>query len=115
MNIANLFFTVHGLCYSCKNTCSEQKFLLATDELYEGGSADGKENRRGDHAESAPETHTRRQASQHGCLPSLLYDGNKGKSVRGGKKYFVFALTRAAKAEQKFLVPARQAQRTNQD
>jgi hypothetical protein len=25
-----------------------------------------------------PETHTKRQATQHGCLPSLLGDGDKG-------------------------------------
>ncbi len=39
-----------------------------------------------------PETHTKRQAAQHGCLSSLLGDGDKGiEIVYGGaeKKYFV--------------------------
>jgi hypothetical protein len=36
-----------------------------------------------------PET-TKRQATQHGCLPSLLGDGDKGiEIVNGEKKYFV--------------------------
>jgi hypothetical protein len=28
-----------------------------------------------------PETHTNRQATQHGCLPSLLGDGDKGIEI----------------------------------
>jgi hypothetical protein len=66
---------------------------------------------------STPETHTRRQATQHGCMPSLLGDGDKVMEKVYGeeKKYFVFALIRAAGAEKKFRVPARQAQRTNQE
>ncbi len=36
-----------------------------------------------------PETHTKRQVTQHGCLPSLLDDGGQGhwNSARWGKKY----------------------------
>jgi hypothetical protein len=29
-------------------------------------------------SESGPETQTKRQATQHGCLPSLLAHGDKG-------------------------------------
>jgi hypothetical protein len=38
-----------------------------------------------------PETHIKRQATQHDCLPSLLGDGDKGiEKVYGeDKKYFV--------------------------
>jgi hypothetical protein len=48
-----------------------------------------------------PETHTKRQAAQHGCLPSLLGDGDKGIEIVYGekKKIFCTGLTRAAKAE----------------
>jgi hypothetical protein len=28
-----------------------------------------------------PETHKKRQATQHGCLPSLLCDGDKGIEI----------------------------------
>ncbi len=65
---------------------------------------------------SHPETNTKRQATQHGCRPSLVGDGGKGiEIVYGeGKKIFCTGLTRASKTEQKSLVPARQAQRTNQ-
>jgi hypothetical protein len=40
---------------------------------------------------TAPETPTKRQATQHGCLPSFLCDGDKGiETVYGEeKKYFV--------------------------
>jgi hypothetical protein len=31
--------------------------------------------------ELLPETHTKRQATQHGCLPSLLGDGYKGIEI----------------------------------
>ncbi len=37
---------------------------------------------------ACPETHTKRQATQHGFLPSLLGDGDCN-SVRWGKKHFV--------------------------
>jgi hypothetical protein len=40
--------------------------------------------------ESTSETQTKRQATQHGCLPSLLGDGDKGiEKYRVRKKYFV--------------------------
>jgi hypothetical protein len=46
-----------------------------------------------------PETYTNRQASHHGCLPSLLSDGEKGiEIVYGEEKIFCTGLTRAAKA-----------------
>ncbi len=66
---------------------------------------------------SKPETHTKRQATQHGCLPSLLGDGGKGIAIEYGEKgkKNCTGPTRAAKAEQKSLVPARQAQRINQE
>ncbi len=56
-----------------------------------------------------PETHTKRQATQHGYLylPSLLGDGDKGiEIVYGEEKIFCARPNRAAKAEQKSLVPA---------
>ncbi len=60
--------------------------------------------------------HTKRQATQHGCLPSLLFDEDKENDKVYGEKKNIFFIgpTRAAKAEQKSLVPARQAQQTNQ-
>jgi hypothetical protein len=37
-----------------------------------------------------PETHTKRQATQHGCLPSLQGGGDKGiEKVYGEEKIFV--------------------------
>ncbi len=58
---------------------------------------------------SCPETHTKRQATQRGCLPSFLGDDNKGTEiVYGEKNIFCTGPTRAAKAEQKSLVPALQ-------
>jgi hypothetical protein len=33
-----------------------------------------------------PETHTKRQASQHGCLPSMLSDGEKGIEIVYGEE-----------------------------
>jgi hypothetical protein len=63
-----------------------------------------------------PEIHTKRQATQHDWPPSLLGDRNKGiETSYGEEKIFWTGLTRAAKAEQKSLVPAwQQAQLTNQ-
>ncbi len=68
--------------------------------------------------EVGPETHCKRQATQHVCLLSLLgaggqRNGNSMYTVR--KKIFFTGPNRAAKAEQKSLVPARQDQRTNQE
>jgi hypothetical protein len=60
-------------------------------------------------------TYTKRQAIQHGCLPSWLGDGDKEiEMVYGEEKIFCTGPARAVKAEQKSLVPARQAQRSNQ-
>ncbi len=63
-------------------------------------------------AEVSQETHTKRQATQHGCLPSLLGDGDKVIEILCGeeKKIFCTGLTRVAEEKQKSLVPARQAQ-----
>jgi hypothetical protein len=37
-----------------------------------------------------PETHIKRQVTQHGCLPSLLGDGDKGnEKVYSEEQYFV--------------------------
>jgi hypothetical protein len=33
-----------------------------------------------------PETHAKRQATQHGCLPSLLGDGDKENEIVYGEK-----------------------------
>ncbi len=63
------------------------------------------------------ETHTQRQAIQHGCLPSLLGDGDKGiEIVYGGEKIFGTGLTTVEQPRQDKspLVPERRAQRTNQ-
>ncbi len=57
---------------------------------------------------------TKRQATQHDSLPSLLGDGDKGLEIVYGEIFFGTGPARAAKAEQKSLVPARQAQKTNQ-
>jgi hypothetical protein len=50
-----------------------------------------------------PETHTKRQATQHGCLSSLLCDGEKrNEIVSSEEKYKLYwADYRAAKVEQK--------------
>jgi hypothetical protein len=54
-----------------------------------------------------PETHTKRQATQHGCLPGLLGEGDKGfEIVYGEEKMLCTGPIRAAKVKQKFLVPA---------
>jgi hypothetical protein len=47
------------------------------------------------------DTHTKRQATQHGCLPSWLGDGDKGiEKVYGEEKNILYlGLTRAAKVE----------------
>jgi hypothetical protein len=55
-----------------------------------------------------------RRSGTAACL-SLLGDGNKGiEIVYGEEKILCTGTTRVAKTEQKSLVPARQAQRTNQ-
>jgi hypothetical protein len=48
-------------------------------------------------------THTKRQATQRSCLPSLLGDGDKGIEIVYGeeKKIFCTGPPRAAKTEQK--------------
>jgi hypothetical protein len=52
-------------------------------------------------------SHTKRHATQHGCLTSSLGDGDKRiEIVHGEKKIFYTGPTTAAKAEQKYLVPA---------
>jgi hypothetical protein len=49
-----------------------------------------------------PEIQTKRQDTQHDCLPSLLDVGDKGfEIVYGEEKIFCTGSTRAAKAEQK--------------
>ncbi len=51
-----------------------------------------------------PETHTKRQATQHGCLSSLLGDGDKWTViVYGEKKKICTEPTGAAKAEKNLL------------
>ncbi len=61
------------------------------------------------------ETHAKRQATRHDCLPSLLGDRDNGiEIVYVMKKIFCTGPTREAKAGQKSLIPARQTQRTRQ-
>jgi hypothetical protein len=63
----------------------------------------------------SPEAHTKRQATQHGCLPGLLGDGDKRTKIAYGEEKNYFVLGRLeSKAEQKSCEPARQAQKTNQ-
>ncbi len=51
-----------------------------------------------------PETYTKRQATQHGCLSSLLSDRDKGiEIVNGGEKICCIWPTRAIKAKQNLL------------
>jgi hypothetical protein len=38
----------------------------------------------------ARDTHTKRQATQHGCLPSLLGDGDKGIEIVYGEEEKIF-------------------------
>jgi len=56
--------------------------------------------------------HTKRPATLHDCLASLLGDGNKWIEIlcTVWKKILCTRLIRAANAGQKSLVPARQAQ-----
>ncbi len=64
------------------------------------------------------DAHTKRQATQHGCLPSLLGDVMGTKELKYctystvRKKIIGAGPTRTAKAEQTSLLPARQTQRT---
>jgi hypothetical protein len=63
----------------------------------------------------SPETHIKRQVTWHDCLPSSLGVGDKwSEIVSGEEKIFCTRPTRATKAGQKYLLPARRAQRTNQ-
>jgi hypothetical protein len=39
--------------------------------------------------ELLPETHTKRQATQHGWLPSLLDDGDKGTEILYGEEKII--------------------------
>jgi hypothetical protein len=55
--------------------------------------------------------HTKRQATQHGSLPSLLDDGDKGIELVYGEKKEITGPTTAAKAVHKSLVPERPTQR----
>ncbi len=60
-------------------------------------------------------THIQRKAALHDCLPGLLGVGDTFiEIVCREEKNNLSRLTRAAKAEQKSLVPARQAKWTNQ-
>ncbi len=34
----------------------------------------------------SPQAHTKRQATQHGCLPSLLGDRDKGIEIESGEE-----------------------------
>jgi hypothetical protein len=62
------------------------------------------------------ETHTKRQATQHDCLPSLMNDGDKRIEIVDGegKHILYWADYSSHEAGQKPLVSARQAQRTCQ-
>jgi hypothetical protein len=65
-------------------------------------------------------TDTKGQATQHGCLPSFLGDGDKEIELVYGdekniKNYFVLGRLEKPRQNKKYLVPARQAQRTNQE
>ncbi len=60
------------------------------------------------------ETHTKRQATQHDFMPSLLGDDGTKGIVYGEEKIFCTVPTRAAKQEQKSLVPLYQAEQTKQ-
>jgi hypothetical protein len=68
-----------------------------------------------DHNRFLSWTHIKRQATRHDCLPGLLDDGDPWNEIMYYEKtIFCTGPTRAAKAGQKSLVPARRAQRTNQ-
>ncbi len=64
--------------------------------------------------QSCLETHSKRQATQHNCLLSLLCDGDKGIELVYDEENFFFLLDRLEQPRQneKLLVPARQDQRT---
>ncbi len=67
-----------------------------------------------------PETQTKRQVTQNGCLHSLLGYKKRDKGIEkvyGEENNTVFCtgLTRLAQAEHKYLVPVREAQRTNRE
>jgi hypothetical protein len=62
-----------------------------------------------------PETHIKRQATLHGCLLSLLGGGDKGiETVYGNEKNILYWDDWSSQGRTKSLVPARQAQQTNQ-
>jgi hypothetical protein len=63
-----------------------------------------------------PETHIKRQVTQHDCPSILLGDGGtkEVEKCTMRKQIFCTGPTRAAKAGQKSLVPAPRAQSTNQ-
>jgi hypothetical protein len=80
--------------------CTMYMFLWQGQVLYN----DIPNCRKGWRRASNPETHTKRQANQHGCLPTAQLAGRWGQrnwnSVWWGKKLFCTGPTRAAKAEQ---------------
>ncbi len=79
------------------------------------GKARPKKGKLGTGSLAYTETHTKRQATQHGCLPRLLRYGDKGIEIEyDWGKIFCTGPTSAAKAKQKSLVRTRQGQRTNQ-
>ncbi len=102
--------------------------MLKSSCTWAGGQAD--EHRRVNMVKDArvrknlyyvqPETHTKRQAAQHGCLFSLLGDGDKGIEIVYGavrkKKIFVLGRLEQPRQNKNLLYrhSARQAPRTNQ-
>ncbi len=72
------------------------------------------EEERGKAREVRPETLTKRQATQKGCLPSLLGGRDKGiETVYREEKIFCTGPIRAVKGEQKYHVLAGQSQLTS--
>ncbi len=59
-----------------------------------------------------PETHIKRQVTQHDCLSSLLGDG--GNSVWWGKTYFIPGGLQQPRQDKNLLYWAQRAKRTNQ-
>jgi hypothetical protein len=51
-------------------------------------------------AMTQPETYSKRQATKHGCLPSLMGNGDKGIEILYSEEKVIFTEpTRAAKAK----------------
>jgi hypothetical protein len=64
----------------------EEEVLAYNRQVYTSGCSSNCYRYGSDAAKTKQETHSKRQATQHGCLPSLLGDGDKGIELEYGEE-----------------------------